>query len=222
MSGEVQQYRVSIGQWLCNRLLRNPDALKIDCRGLDLFVVRGVLDDEQCRGLVALIDSNLSPSLVMGATTDPDYRTSQSCTLDMQHPLVLALEQRLNDVIGIQPELGETAQGQRYGPGEQFKPHWDYFVSTEPYWPRQERSGGQRTWTAMLYLNEPEDGGQTIFTEANVTVRPRPGNLLVWNNLDADGNPNPRSMHQGMPVLAGAKYVITKWYRENRWIPVPI
>jgi len=54
-----------------------------------------------------------------------------------------------------------------------------------------------------------------------VPVRPRAGNLLVWNNLTADGEPNPRSMHQGSPVGAGTKYVITKWYRERAWKPLP-
>ena len=44
------------------------------------------------------------------------------------------------------------------------------------------------------------------------------GNLLVWNNLDAIGEPNHYSLHQGMPVTAGGKYIITKWHRERPWI----
>jgi prolyl 4-hydroxylase len=61
----------------------------------------------------------------------------------------------------------------------------------------------------------PEEGGQTAFLRAGIKVTPRLGNLLVWNNLDADGLPNPASLHQGLPVLAGTKYVITKWHRER-------
>ena len=43
------------------------------------------------------------------------------------------------------------------------------------------------------------------------------GKLLAWNNLRADGSPNPTTIHQGMKVRAGTKYVITKWYRERAW-----
>ena len=38
---------------------------------------------------------------------------------------------------------------------------------------RWQRSGGQRTWTAMVFLNEPEGGGQTFFEKAGVKVTPR-------------------------------------------------
>ena len=49
--------------------------------------------------------------------------------------------------------------------------------------------------------------------------RPSAGNLLAWNNLDAIGEPNFHSIHQGMPVTAGVKYIITKWHRERPWLP---
>ena len=74
----------------------------------------------------------------------------------------------------------------------------------------------------MLFLNEPEGGGHTAFPDAGVSIRPRAGNMLVWNNLTPDGAINPLAKHQGTPVTAGVKYVITKWYRERPWVPLPI
>ena len=68
----------------------------------------------------------------------------------------------------------------------------------------------------------PIEGGETFFPSAGIKVTPRAGNLLIWNNMDADGHPNPASLHQGMPVLAGTKYVITKWYRERPWSYAPV
>jgi prolyl 4-hydroxylase len=82
-----------------------------------------------------------------------------------------------------------------------------------------EAAGGQRTWTVMMFLNDVEAGGHTYFPNANVKITPRQGNLLAWNNLDKNGDPNPFSLHQGMPVEAGVKYIITKWYRERPWTP---
>ena len=100
------------------------------------------------------------------------------------------IEAKLTGLLGIDPLHGETIQGQRYAVGQQFKPHHDFFYRDQPYWPEMEKSGGQRTWTAMIFLNEPEGGGQTAFPKASVKVTPRTGNLLAWNNLDAIGEPN--------------------------------
>jgi prolyl 4-hydroxylase len=69
----------------------------------------------------------------------------------------------------------------------------------------------------MVFLNEPLGGGQTQFPEAKIAIVPRAGTLLMWNNLDADGQPNTVSLHQGLPVTKGLKYIITKWYRERPW-----
>lgn len=214
-------YRARIGAWVKARLLRNPNAVKVEADGLDLFVVRDVAEPALCEALIRLIDADLVPSGLMGPTDDKEFRTSKTCNLRADDPLVLQLEERIRSVVGIQPELGEYPQGQRYEVGQQFKPHYDWLDPNASYWPNQVKCGGQRTWTAMMFLNDLEAGGHTIFTEADVSVRPRAGNLLLWNNLDADGEVNPRSMHQGSPVEAGIKYVITKWYRERAWKPLP-
>lgn len=67
----------------------------------------------------------------------------------------------------------------------------------------------------MAFLNVPEEGGETVFPRAKVKIVPRRGSLVAWNNLDAHGEPNPAILHQGKPVLAGVKHIITKWYRER-------
>ncbi len=221
MATASQAYRASIGAWVKARLLRNPNALKVDCAGFDLFVVRDFLSPDQCAALIDLIDQHLTPSEIMTPHPDPDYRTSYSGNPPPSDPLIVMLNDRFHEVIGIQHGLGESPQGQRYEVGQQFKPHWDYFTPGEPYFEETERTGGQRTWTGMVFLNEPEVGGYTNFTEVGVSIRPRTGNLLVWNNLTPEGDPNPLSMHQGTPVTAGVKYIITKWYRERSWVPEP-
>lgn len=210
-------YRAAIGPWVKHRLQRTPGALQLPSSDLDIFVVSAFLTPEECRQLCARIDRNRQPSGLLGEIYDPEFRTSESCNLDPHDPLVKKVEKKITALIGIQPEHGETIQGQRYAVGQQFKPHHDFFYTDQLYWPDEEKVGGQRTWTAMMFLNEPEAGGQTNFPKANIRVTPRAGNLLAWNNLDADGDPNPFSLHQGMPVEAGVKYVITKWYRERPW-----
>ncbi len=217
MSGVHVDYKVAIGSWVRDRLARNPAALKIASDDLDIFVVRNFLTDDECAGLVRIIDSGRVPSQLLSPNDDSEFRTSESCNLDMHHPFIRGIEDKITGLIGITASHGETIQGQRYAIGQQFKLHHDYFYPGESYWPEMERTGGQRTWTAMIFLNTPEGGGQTFFEKAGVRVSPRAGNLLTWNNLDGAGAPNPFSLHQGMPVTQGVKYIITKWYRERPW-----
>ncbi|HEY0044594.1 MAG TPA: 2OG-Fe(II) oxygenase [Allosphingosinicella sp.] len=210
-------YRMQVGAYVKDRLQRTQNCFKIPAQGLDIFVVRDFLPRDICQKLCALIDQDRVPSGLLAPTADPEFRTSESCNLRLSDPTNQHVEGRINAVTGIQPAHGETIQGQRYAVGQQFKPHHDFFYPSEPYWEEQVKSGGQRTWTAMVFLNEVEAGGQTFFPNANVRVTPRAGNLLVWNNLDEYGEPNMYSLHTGMPVEAGTKYVITKWYRERPW-----
>jgi len=210
-------YRVEVGNYVRDRLSRTAGALKIPAMGLDLFVVRDFLTAKECQQLIGLIDKDRVPSGLLAPSADPDFRTSESCNLRLSDTVNLKVQAKIDGLMGIQPSHGETIQGQRYSVGQQFKEHHDFFYVSEPYWPEQEKMGGQRTWTAMIFLNEPEAGGQTWFTKANVRVTPRTGNLLAWNNLDEHGQPNPYSLHTGMPVGAGVKYIITKWYRERPW-----
>src|SRR3546814_11939921 len=76
-------------------------------------------------------------------------------------------------IIAVDPACGETIQGQRYAVGQQFKPHHDFFFTSEAYWPEQEKHGGQRTWTAMMFLNAVDESGPTQFPEAQVRSSPR-------------------------------------------------
>ena len=69
----------------------------------------------------------------------------------------------------------------------------------------------------MGYLNAVEAGGATDFRMVNLSIPPQAGALLVWNNMKPDGRPNPRTLHAGMPVTQGVKYVLTRWYRARAW-----
>jgi prolyl 4-hydroxylase len=210
-------YRMQIGDFVKGRLARTPGAFKVPAQGLDIFIVRDFLTHEECRQVIELIDKDRVPSGLLADSPDPEFRTSESCNLRLTDPINILVERKINGLTGIDPRHGETIQGQRYAKGQQFKEHHDFFYTSEPYWPEQERQGGQRTWTAMIFLNEPEGGGQTFFPKANVRVTPRTGNLLAWNNLDSFGQPNTFSLHTGCPVEGGVKYIITKWYRERPW-----
>ncbi|HEX8643906.1 MAG TPA: 2OG-Fe(II) oxygenase [Allosphingosinicella sp.] len=193
-------------------------AVKIEAVGLELYRVPDFLAPDECEALITLIERDLVPSGLLGETPDKEFRTSKSCNLPPSDTAVDAFEHKVSALAGINRRFGETVQGQRYEVGQQFKPHFDFFFRDESYYADAASRGGQRTWTAMLFLNQPDAGGHTDFPTAGVSVAPETGSLLVWNNMRADGRCNDHALHHGTPVIAGRKYVLTKWFRERAWV----
>ena len=209
--------RAAFGLSVAARLEANPSIRRTKAETAQVYYHADFLSDAECATLIALIDRGRRPSTLLSETADPDFRTSESCDLDRFSPVVRPIDERIAQLLGIAAEHGETMQGQRYAPGQQFRAHHDYFHEDQPYWPRMKAEGGQRTWTAMLYLNDVAEGGATWFPQAGIRVPPRKRMLLTWNNMRPDGSPNAHTLHEGMAVTKGTKYIVTKWFREGHW-----
>lgn len=199
------------------RILANPGVQRLPSAKLTLFVARRFLPPELCAAVIARIDAVRRPSTIADANGDPGYRTSETGDLDPADPHVQEVERRLAAFTGLDPAHGEPLQGQRYAVGQEFKGHTDYFEPTGADYARYCGVAGNRTWTVMVYLNEPDAGGATRFKAVDKIVQPEAGKLVCWNNRRPDGTLNPATIHQGMKVRSGVKYVITKWYRELPW-----
>lgn len=210
--------RARFGTAVAQRLDADPRMVKADLPAVQLYHCLDFLDDAQCERLVAMIDSSRRPSTLLSDKAGAGFRTSESCDMARQDPDVQPIDESIAAALGIPADHGETMQGQRYAPGQQFRAHHDYFHAGESYWEAMKKSGGQRTWTAMIYLNDVAEGGATWFPQAGVKILPRKGLLLAWNNMSPDGSPNPLTLHEGMAVVEGTKYIVTKWFREGPWI----
>lgn len=212
-----QEAMKRIGEAVGSRLARDPAAWRVDTDLAEIYAFGDFLNSAECERLCRMIDQTAKPSTLHEQDYASGFRTSYSGDLDPHDPFVMAIARRIDDLLGIDPALGEAIQGQRYLPGQQFKPHNDWFYTSEKYWELERKRGGQRCWTAMAYLNEVEEGGATHFTHVGIEIEPKPGVLLVWNNASPDGTPNVDTMHAGTPVVKGSKYVITRWYRTRQW-----
>jgi len=199
----------TLGLW---RLASPPE------KRVQLYVANSFLSAEACQQLCQRIDADSHPSPLYEKEKHEGVRTSFTCTFSPEDPVVAAVDDRISALLGLSPRFGEPLQGQRYHVGQRFKEHADFFYVDQPYWPEYEPRGGQRTWTAMIYLNRPDSGGATSFRHLNLALEPYAGRLLIWNNMALDGRPNPWTVHAGEPVEGGVKYILTKWYRERPYV----
>ncbi len=186
-----------------------------------IVVFGSLLSDDECEGLIAAARLRLARSLTVETQTGGEAlnvdRTSDGMFFERgENAVVARLEQRIATLLQWPLEFGEGLQVLRYRPGAQYRPHYDYFDPAEPGTPTILRRGGQRVATLVMYLQEPEQGGATIFPDVGLEVAPVRGTGVFFSYERPD--PATRTLHGGAPVLAGEKWVATKWLREREFI----
>lgn len=148
-----------VGASVRKRLAADPQAYKVPTDKAEIFAFGDFLSASECKRLILMIDAVAQPSTLFDADYSTGFRTSYSGNLDPRDPFVAGISRRIDDVLGLKAETGEAIQGQRYMPGQEFKPHNDWFYTSEDYWKSERKRGGQRSWTAMIFLNAVEAGG---------------------------------------------------------------
>ena len=195
-----------------------PEIRQIQTRKAQVYVWRDFLSPEECLSLIELTDSHLIDSEITGlqAQRDAGFRTSRTCFLDeLDNPMVTVLSEKISNAMGLSLDWSEPNQAQKYEIDQEFKAHTDYFTPGGIQSVDEIRARGQRTWTFMIYLNDVEAGGATRFKKLEKTFKPVAGQALIWNSLTPEGDVNPWTVHHGMKVRKGHKYVITKWFRDK-------
>ena len=176
------------------------------------------LSDEECDELMAAAGPRMRRSLTADMSTGgeklDDVRTSDGMFFQRgENALVVAIEARIARLLDWPIEKGEGLQVLHYGPGNEYEPHYDYFDPAEPGTAVIVARGGQRVATVLMYLGEPERGGETIFPDIGFRVAPKRGCALFFS-YDRP-HPSTKTRHGGAPVITGEKWVATKWLREE-------
>lgn len=206
---------------LTQRALNHPQLRKVPTGKAQLYVWPGFLMPDICDALVQLTDERLRQSDTTDAFADPRIRTSRTSDIGcLGHNLVMQLDELIAEAIGIHWSYSDATQTQRYDVDQEYRSHYDYFTPGTRDYQVHCQFTGQRTWTFMIYLNDVEEGGGTRFRRLEKTIMPEKGKAVIWNNLNSDGSVNPYTIHHGMKVRRGVKYVITKWFRERGWGPM--
>jgi len=168
----------------------------------------------ECEAIIAAGEAKLAPSGLLGKPRE-NYRTSSGAWLGPND--APAAQQKLRnlvvDLTGLPLDNQESIQILRYEHGEEYRAHQDFWHPGTDYYDAQMARGGQRAWTVMLYLNDVPKGGGTRFPALGIDVLPKTGKVLAWQNT-CDGELNYESLHAGLPVTEGTKWVAVTWVRE--------
>jgi hypothetical protein len=184
----------------------------------------GVASADVCRYVMGIADPHLERALV----NEPhrgrgvhEMRTNSNMTIGPTDgdPLLQLLNERIARMSGTPVSHQEDTTVLRYRPGEVYDDHYDWFNPEVPEFRDEIARRGQREVTALIYLSDGYEGGETEFPELGWSHRGRAGDAIVWRNVRRDGSPDPRALHAGRPPAQGEKWVLSKWIRGR---PQPI
>jgi prolyl 4-hydroxylase len=119
------------------------------------------------------------------------------------------IESDIANIINTEVAKFEGWQATNYQQGEQFDFHLDAGVDFS------KQFAGDRVRSIILYLESPDEGGETHFRALNIRIRPEMGKLVIWKNLLPSGFPDFAMIHAGMPVLKGSKTILVTWERKR-------
>ncbi len=188
-----------------------------------IALLGGVMSDEECEQLIELARPRLQPSTVVEPLTGENriatHRNSDGMFFRLEEtPLIARLDRRISELMNCPLENGEGLQVLRYGPGAQNTPHFDFLISTNAANRESIARSGQRISSLVVYLNNVESGGETVFPEAGLAVAPHRGNAVYFEYSNSRQEVDHKSVHAGGPVHRGEKWAVTKWMRERRFI----
>jgi prolyl 4-hydroxylase len=192
-----------------------PEAAETLCDAPIVKRYPALLAARECAYLMAMAEPQLRPSFVTdprtGAQMPHPIRTSTGMSFGpTQEDLVIRrLNERIAHASGTAVTCGEPLHMLRYAPGQEYKPHTDSMPG----------EANQRSWTVLVYLNSEFEGGATRFPRVALEFRGAPGDALIFRNVTADGRPDPASLHAGLPVTAGVKWLATRWIRARPYHP---
>lgn len=173
------------------------------------------LSSAECQHLANISVRSLRPSTVFDPATGRQIanpiRSSEGTVIGpaQEDLIVQAICRRIAKATETDFAQGEPISILRYGPGQEYRPHFDAIPS----------AGNNRIKTVLMYLNDSYSGGETDFPELGVVVQPKAGDALVFDGLEEDGSTLILSRHAGLPILSGQKWVATRWIRERRYDP---
>lgn len=184
-----------------------------------VLTIDNFLTHDECNHMINISKNSMIRSLVSHEKngTESSGRTSLNTWIQHNHDeMTKHIGEKIANVVGIPLENAEAYQVIYYDTNAEYRNHydsWDHNGSEKTL--RCMKYGGARLKTALVYLNEVEEGGSTRLNRLNVDILPKQGKLLVFENTYSGTNiKHPLSEHAGMPVIKGEKYAFNLWFKE--------
>lgn len=147
---------------------------------------------------------------------DP-HRTCSDYEFDLlgSDLILILIRQRIAAVTGLPTAAMEPPRVFHYSLGQEIKAHYDRLNDGIGAYGQGGTYAGDRLATFLLYLNDDFDGGDLEFPLVDKRFKGRAGDAIYFAHVDAAGAPEKKSLHAGLPILRGEKYVLSQWIHDR-------
>jgi prolyl 4-hydroxylase len=176
---------------------------------------KNILSIDECNELISISKSKLIDASILGVQLK-NYRTAQNMWIYKITDLTEKIKNIICEKTGFPIENQEAIHIVKYNIGGEYKEHHDFFHPNTDYYEPQMKIGGQRVYSCLFYLNDDFEGGETEFPKVQYVVKPELGKLIIWKNLHDDMSIDINTLHAGLPVITGEKWICVVWVRERK------
>ena len=173
-----------------------------------------------CDWLIARARGRLRSALMYDGVTktaqiDP-HRTCSDYQFDILNAdlVVQLVREKISAVTGLPTAFMEPPRIFHYATGQDIKAHFDRANDgINGYGGGDYR--GDRIVTFLLYLNDGYDGGDLSFPKVGFQCKGAKGDGIYFAHVDASGMKEPASLHAGLMVTSGEKWVMSQWIHDR-------
>lgn len=193
--------------------LANPELKNI--RMVDDF-----LTNEECEYIINLSTPLFERSMFLYGDKRilDERRTSYSAELHVfpNDPILIRITKRASELLNIPENHFEHFQCLSYDKNQEIDHHYDTFDANSEGGKKIIEREGQRKYTMLAYLNDDFEGGGTYFPDLDYLVIPKKRSVLIFNNLDENGQILKKAAwHGGLPVTSGHKLAMNMWVHDK-------
>jgi len=203
--------------------LTSLDYSSIDDPYEEPYIINNIITEKEAKYIIKKATPKFKDSLIIDDSIegklDKTIRKSKTVWMNKDDPLIYNIMTRIANMVNLPIENTELLQVVKYEPNGYYKHHYDSCCDNTKYCIDFIKNGGQRKKTVLIYLNDDFIEGETDFPVINKKIKPHKYCAVVFNSLAKYNNKcHPKSLHAGLPVKSGIKYVANLWFREDKYV----
>ena len=172
------------------------------------------LSNEECDKIIDMSKDKLFISKIYSKDEDTlasNFRNSLQHWLTDDDIFIKNISDRIRKITNAKTNYTEPLQIVKYPENGYYNHHYDACTQTKEICARMNLGHGPRYMTFIIYLNDDFEGGETDFPNKNIKIKPLKGKGVLFYNTDINGNILNESLHAGLPVTKGIKWITNKW-----------
>jgi prolyl 4-hydroxylase len=180
-------------------------------------VYENIITSDEAKYILEKSKNDFEDSYILGGF-DTSIRKSKTCWLKKDDDVIKKIIKRICNIGNYKIENAEDLQVVKYEPNGYYNEHHDSCCDDSTECKDFLKRGGNRVLTMVIYLNDNFEGGATRFINLDKDIKPNKYSGILFFPMNKNGDKcHTNSLHAGLPIKSGEKYIANVWIRESNF-----